>query len=87
MPLLHSGCAQHLFLNSVLLGFLLQHYPCLVPDDRVTCTMQEWYGRSTVGGQRPTYSRSHYHSRSISSVAGGTLRLDAGPHIDPPVLW
>jgi hypothetical protein len=83
IPKTYPGCAQCLFLN-VLLSFLLQHCPCLAPDDLVPCTMQEWYGMSSFCGQRPT-AGFHHHPGFISSAVGD-LQLDASHHSAPSVL-
>jgi hypothetical protein len=68
------------------LGSLYKHCPCMVPDDRVPCAVQEQHGRSTITGQQQTSAGTHHCPESISSAVGGALRLDAGPHICPPVL-
>jgi hypothetical protein len=68
--------------TSVLYAFLVQNCPCLVPNTTVSLARC----RSTVLRQQPTSAGTHQHSGSVSSAVGGTLQLDACPHIGPPVL-
>jgi hypothetical protein len=82
MPLLHSGCARHRFLQ----GFLLQRCPCLVPDDRVPYAVPFLHRGSSVCGRRSTSSGTYHCLGSISSTVGDARRLDAGPHTTPSVL-
>jgi hypothetical protein len=63
-----------------------QHRSCLVPDDRIPCTVQERRGGSSVCGRRPTPSGTQHRPESVSSAVGGALQLGAGPHTVPPVL-
>jgi hypothetical protein len=64
----------------------LQRCPCLVPDDRFPCAVQERRSGSTVLGQRPTSAETHHRPGSVSSAVGGALRLGAGPRVGHPVL-
>jgi hypothetical protein len=54
--------------------------------DCIPYTMRERRGRSSDCGQRPTSSWTYHRPGSISSAVSGALWLDAGPHVDPPVL-
>jgi hypothetical protein len=54
--LYHYGLPGECVVSSrtfVLSRFLLQHCPCLVPDDRVPCVVQELHGESSLWSRRP----------------------------------
>jgi hypothetical protein len=51
----------------------------------ITFMVQEWHGTSSMCGQWPVSSRTHFLPGSISLAVTGTLWLDAGPQFSPPV--
>jgi hypothetical protein len=84
IPFLHSGRFRRLLSSVRLLGAPLAILS--LPDPWRPFAVQEWHGGSTALWQRTTCTGTHHHSRPVSSAVGGALRLDAGPHICPPVL-
>jgi hypothetical protein len=70
-PLLHCRLpvAPNIYSRkSVLSRFLIQHWPCLVPNYRVPDALQEWHGGSSLCTRRSTSSGTHHRPGSVSSV-------------------
>jgi hypothetical protein len=53
--------------------------------DRVPYAVRERRDESSVCGRRQTSAGAHHRPGSVSSAVGGVLRLDAHPHIGPPL--
>jgi hypothetical protein len=96
MPLLHFYCARSLFSNfgplrvlctklSLICFFnrLFLNIGVLWPHTLPRAGTAWWVNCPQAAAN---FCQDHHHPGSVSSAAGGTLRLDYGPHICPPVL-